>query len=87
MDWKIQQGGWFQLERSKIHHRVLVFDPLCPSFVYFALHPTLPKETQSNQVGQNTDLNILALYRVLKFCPIRKIENQLQHFQVQILLD
>ena len=26
-------------------------------------------------------------YRVLKFCLIRKVENQLQHFQVQILLD
>ena len=50
------------MERSKIHHRVLVFDPLCPSFVYFALHPTIPKETQSNQVG----LNLCNLFRTFQ---------------------
>ena len=45
------------MERSQISHRMLVFDPLCSSFGYFALHSTIPKETESNQVQMILDFS------------------------------
>ena len=46
------------MERGKISHRMLVFDPLCSSFGYFALHSTIPKETESNQVQMILDFQL-----------------------------